>query len=251
MSSSTRSPDAGAADARFEAGAAPRAAFALRCAGAIAYPLLAHAAALSGDGRVAAFAALDLVLIVLVVPLLRLRPLAWAAFATAAFAAAWLARGPHALLPLLLAPPAFVAVVAWGFARTLRSGRVPLVGRIAAALDGVAWPELPVPVRGYTRSVTRAWAWVLGVLALADTALALLAVPGGLLARLGIAPPWPIAESGWSWFANIGDYVVIGGFMLAEYGYRRLRFPTQAPGLFAFLQRMARLGPSFWREALR
>jgi uncharacterized membrane protein len=249
MSSSTRPPEAGVAGA--DAEAAPRAAFALRCLAAIAYPLLAHAATLSGDGRVAALASLDLVLLVLVVPLLRLRPVAWVAFAAGAFAAAWLARGPHALLPLLLAPPAFVALVGWGFARTLRAGRVPLVGRIAAALDGVAWPVLPAPVRAYTRNVTLAWALLLGLLAVVDTALALLAVPGGLLARLGVAPAFSVGEAAWSWFANIGDYLVIGGFMLAEYGYRRLRFPAQAPGLFAFLRRMARLGPAFWREALR
>jgi len=249
MSNSTRPPEAGVAGAG--ADAAPRAAFALRCLAAIAYPLLAHAATLSGDGRVAALAALDLVLLVLAVPLLRWRLPAWAAFAVAVLAAAWLARGAHALLPLLLAPPVFVALVGWGFARTLRAGRVPLVGRIAAALDGVAWPDLPAPVRGYTRNVTLAWALLLGALAFVDTALALLAVPGGLLARIGVAPAFPVAEAGWSWFANIGDYVVIGGFMLAEYGYRRLRFPAHAPGLLAFLRRMARLGPSFWREALR
>jgi uncharacterized membrane protein len=248
MSSSTRPPDAPAAAPHAPE---PRAAFALRCAAAVAYPLLAHAATLSGDGRVAALAALDLVLVALAAPLLRLRLPAWAAFAAATFVAAWLARGPHALLPLLLAPPAFVAVVGCGFARTLRAGRVPLVGRIAAALDGVEWTALPGPLRAYTRRVTLAWALLLGALAAVDTALALLAVPGGLLARLGVAPAFPVAEARWSWFANIGDYAVIGGFMLAEYGYRRLRFPAQARGFLAFLQRMARLGPSFWREALR
>jgi uncharacterized membrane protein len=242
MSSSTRPP---------EAGALPRAAFALRCLAAVAYPLLAHAATLSGDARLAALAALDLVLVALASPLLRLRPMAWAAFAAAALAAAWLARGPHALLPLLLAPPAFVAAVGWAFASTLRAGRVPLVGRIAAALDGVAWATLPDAVRAYTRRVTLAWALLLFALALVDATLALFAVPGGVLERLGIAPALAVAETDWSWFANIGDYAVIGGFMLAEYGYRRLRFPMHAPGLFVFLRRMARLGPSFWREALR
>lgn len=242
MSSGTRPP---------EADALSRAAFALRCLAAIAYPLLAHAATLSGDGRLAAAAALDLALLALAAPLLRGRPPAWACFALAALAAAWLARGQHALLPLLLAPPAFVAVAGWAFARTLRAGRVPLVGRIAAALDGVDWPALPAPVRAYTRRVTVAWASLLGGLAVVDAALALLAVPGGLLARFGVAPAFAIAETDWSWFANIGDYAVIGGFMFAEYGYRRLRFPEQAQGLLAFLQRMARLGPSFWREALR
>lgn len=246
MSNSTRPPEAGA-----PAGDAPRAAFALRCAAAIAYPLLAHAATLSGDGRLAALAALDLVLIALAAPLLRARPGAWAAFAAAAFGAAWLARGPHALLPLLLAPPAFVAAAAWAFARTLRSGRVPLVGRIAAALEGVRWPALPPALRAYARRVTCAWALLLAALAAVDLALALLAVPGGLLARLGAAPARGLGEEAWSWFANIGDYAMIGGFMLLEYGYRRVRFPAQAPGLVAFLQRMARLGPAFWREALR
>ena len=228
-----------------------RAAFALRCVAAVAYPLLAHAATLSGDSRMAALAALDLVVVALAAPLLRLRPAAWAAFAVAAFAAAWLARGPHALLPLLLAPPAFVAVVGWAFASTLREGRIPLVGRIAAALDGVAWTALPDAVRGYTRNVTLAWALLLFALAAVDATLALFAVPRGVLAQLGIAPSTAIAEALWSWFANIGDYAVIGGFMFAEYAYRRRRFPMQSPGLFVFLGRMARLGPSFWREALR
>ena len=243
MSKRTGRPDAG--------GGPPRAAFALRCLAAIAYPLLAHAATLAGDGRLAGFAALDLVLVALAAPLLQFRTAAWATFAAAAFAAAWLARTPHALLPLLLAPPAFVAVVGWAFARTLRGGRVPLVGRIAAALDGAEWHAMPAPLRAYTRRVTCAWALLLCALALVDAAMALLAFPGGVLAQLGRAPAFAIAESDWSWFANIGDYAVIGGFMLLEYGYRRRRFPAQAPGLLVFLRRMARLGPSFWREALR
>lgn len=229
----------------------PGAALALRCVAALAYPLLAHAATLTGDSRLAALAALDLMLVALAAPLLRLRPVAWAGLAAAAFAAAWLARGPHALLPLLLAPPAFVAAVGWAFASTLRAGRVPLVGRIAAALDGVAWAALPDAVRAYTRRVTLAWALLLSGLAVVDATLALFAFPGGVLAQLGVTPAFAIAEADWSWFANIGDYAVIGGFMLAEYGYRRLRFPMHAPGLFVFLRRMARLGPSFWREALR
>src|SRR3546814_6612970 len=54
----------------------------------------------------------------------------------------WLARSPHALFPLLLAPPAFVAAAGWMFARTLFGGRIPLVGRIAAALDGTPWEAM-------------------------------------------------------------------------------------------------------------
>lgn len=243
MSNSTGRTDAGSA--------ASGLAMPLRLLLALAYPLLAHAAALSGGPWFAAAATIDLALLALAEPMLRGRPAAWAAFAVVALAAAWIAHGPHALLPLLLAPPVFVALVASVFARTLRGGRVPLVGRIAATLDGTTWDAMPVPVRSYTRRVTVAWTLLLATLATVDLALALFAVPGGVLARLGLAPPFAVAETTWSWFANIGDYAVIGGFMLAEYGYRQLRFPERAQGLWTFLQRLARLGPAFWREALR
>lgn len=223
----------------------------LRLLLALAYPFLAHSAALSGGPWLAAAATLDLALLALAEPLLRGRVAAWAALPVVAFLTARIAGGPQALLPLLLAPPVFAALVAAMFARTLRRGRVPLVGRIAATLDGAAWDALPAPVRAYTRRVTLAWAALLAALAAVDLALALAAVPGGVLARLGLASPFAVREATWSWFANIGDYAVIGGFMLAEYGYRQLRFPERATGLWTFLRRMARLGPAFWREALR
>lgn len=199
-----------------------------------AYPLLAHAAATTGNGWLAALAAFDIVLAVLLEPLGRRAPWAWGLLAAIVLALAALARSTHALLPLLLAPPVFVAMVAWAFARTLRAGRVPLVGRIAAAIDGVPWERMEHEVRHYTRQVTVAWALLLSLLAAADLALALL------------APPVQ-----WSWFANIGDYVVIGGFLAGEFAYRRRRFPARARGFGAFLRGMAALGPSFWREALR
>lgn len=200
----------------------------------VAYPLLAHAAAATGSGWLAALAAFDIALVLLIDALVRSRAAAWWSLAAIAVALAWLARTPHALLPLLLAPPAFVGLVGWAFARTLRAGRIPLVGRIAAALDDVPWERMEPDVQRYTRQVTWAWALLLGALAAADLALALL------------APPLQ-----WSWFANIGDYLVIGGFMLVEFGYRRLRFPRRGPGFAGFLRRMASLGPGFWREALR
>ena len=200
----------------------------------VAYPLVAHAAAVTGSGWLAALAAFDIALVVLLEALAQPRAGAWLLLAAIASVLAWLAQTPHALLPLLLAPPAFVGMVAWVFARTLRAGRIPLVGRIAVAIDGVPWERMEPEVRRYTRQVTWAWASLLGALACADLAFALL------------APPLQ-----WSWFANIGDYLVIGGFMLCEFGYRRVRFPGRGPGLGGFLRRMATLGPAFWREALR
>lgn len=200
----------------------------------VAYPLIAHAAAATGNGWLAALAAFDIALVVLLEALVQPRAGAWLLLAGLASALVWLAQTPHALLPLLLAPPVFVGMVAWAFARTLRAGRIPLVGRIAGAIDGIPWQRMEPEVRRYTRQVTWAWAVLLGVLACADLAFAVL------------APPLQ-----WSWFANIGDYLVIGGFMLCEFGYRRLRFPRRGPGLGGFLRRMATLGPAFWREALR
>lgn len=223
----------------------------LRVALAVAYPLLAHLAAATGIGWIAGLAAFDIALLVLAPALLLGRALAWAALLAIALALAWLASTPQALLPLLLAPPAFVAMAAWAFARTLRPGRIPLVGQIASALDGLPWAELEPDVRRYTGSVTWAWALMLAMLAAADLVLALLATPGGLLARLGLDVPWPVSEAQWSWFANIGDYVVIGGFMLAEFAWRRRHFPQAGQDFLGFLRGMAGLGPAFWREALR
>lgn len=223
----------------------------LRIVLAVAYPLLAHLAAATGTGWIAGLAAFDLVLLVLAPALLLARAWAWSALLAVAVALAWLATTPQALLPLLLAPPAFVAMAAWAFARTLQPGRIPLVGQIASALDGVAWDDLEPDVRRYTCSVTWAWGLLLAALASADLVLALLATPGGLLARLGVEVPWPVSEAQWSWFANIGDYVVIGGFMLGEFAWRRRRFPQAGRDFIGFLRGMAGLGPAFWREALR
>lgn len=223
----------------------------LRVVLAVAYPLLAHLAAATGAGWIAGLAAFDIALLVLAPALSLGRARAWIGLLAIALALVWLASTPQALLPLLLAPPAFVAMAAWAFARTLRRGRIPLVGQIASALDGVAWGELEPAVRRYASSVTWAWASLLAALAGIDLVLALLATPGGLLARLGLEVPWPVSEAQWSWFANIGDYVVIGGFMLAEFAYRRSRFPQAGRDFLGFLRGMAGLGPAFWREALR
>ena len=52
----------------------------------------------------------------------------------------------------------------------------------------------------------------------------------------------------WSWLANIGDYVVIGGFMLAEFAWRKRRFPGRHRSFVDFMRRMLALGPAFWRK---
>src|SRR3546814_2448392 len=68
----------------------------------------------------------------------------------------------------------------------------------------------------YTRGLTAAWAWLLAALAAVNLALAVLAVPDGLLAILGLSSPLPISRTQWSWFANICNYGIVGGFFIAE-----------------------------------
>ena len=226
MSSSTRPPDGAPGDA-----AGDRLVWWLRIALVAAYLVVAHLASAQGDGRWAALALFDVALIVLLQPLASRRAWAWLALAASAALLWRLAGTPHAWTLLLAVPVAFVAFVGFGFARTLREGSVPLVTRIVAALDGMPPETLDPEVRRYARRVTLAWAIVLFALAIFDLCMALLAAP-----------------MQWSWLANIGDYAVIGGFMLAEFAWRKHRFPGRHRSFLGFLRRMLALGPAFWRS---
>lgn len=243
MSSSIAPPDAGGVGAH-------RAAL-LRVALVAGYFLLAHAAGVRHDPRLAAVATGDIVLIVLSAPLLAARAWAWGALVAACAALAWLARGAHAFVPLLLVPVAILCLVGWSFARTLRPGRVPLITRIVAALDGVPPAQLAPALLSYTRRLTLGWALLLGTLAAINLGLAMLAVPAGLLAAFGVASPLPVTQAQWSWCANVGNYGLIAAFMLVEFQGRQRRFPGRYHSFLDFLRRMARLGPAFWADLFR
>jgi uncharacterized membrane protein len=222
-----------------------------RVALVVAYFWLAHAASARHDPVLAALALGDIAAIVMLEPLLRANARAWGVAALVAVALVALARTTFAPLVLLLVPAAIVALVAWTFGRTLRKGRVPLITRLVTALDGVPLHALAPDLLSYTRALTATWAIVLGVLAIVDLVLALCAVPGGLLEGMGIAPPLAVPHAAWSWFANGLTYGLIGGLFIGEYYYRVRRFPGRYTSFFDFLRRMGRLGPGFWREALR
>lgn len=249
MSSSTR-PSELALDAR-PAVLNAKHAWQLRLLLAIAYPLLAHLASDHRDGTLAAVALADIALIVLLRPLLLRRGWAWALLALIVAGLLWLARSGYALLPLLLVPVAFIGLVGYGFGRTLRRGRVPLITRMVAALDAIPASELAPELRSYTRTLTASWAGLLGMLGLVNLALALLAVPNGLLASIGIPPPVSVSAMQWSWFANLLNYGIVGGFFLLEFAFRQHRFPGRDHSLLDFLRRMARLGPAFWHDVSR
>lgn len=217
-----------------------------------AYPLLAHAASATHDPRLAALALLDIVLILLVVPLGQRRLWAWATVVASALAL-WFAQKAVPLPVALLLPPVlFPWLVAWFFARTLREGRVPLISRIVAGLEGCSAADLAPPLKAYTRNLTRVWAVVLTCIGLANCVLGIIAVPDGLLVRLGYAPVITVPQIVWSWFANLLDYGVAALLMVVEYIVRIRLFPDRPyKTLFEFIRRLSALGPAFWRDVIR
>lgn len=223
----------------------------LRLLLAVVYPFLAHAASLRQDGVLAALALFDVVLIVLLEPLLRRRGWAWTLLLALGAGLVLLAQSPHALLPLLLMPVTFLGLVAYLFGRTLLAGRIPLISKIVAVIEGKPASALTPELRRYTRNLTLAWTLLLSTLALLNGLLALIAVPGGLLPSVGIVPPVTVSRVQWSWFANLLDYGIVGGFFVFEYLYRKWRFPGRYRNFLEFMRKMAALGPEFWRTLLR
>lgn len=217
-----------------------------------AYPLLAHGASTAHDPRLAALALLDIVLILLVVPLGQRRAWAWATVIASAVVL-WFAQTRVALPVALLLPPVlFPWLVAWFFARTLRAGRAPLISRIVAELESTTPAELAPPLRAYTRNLTALWALVLFAIGLANCALGIVAVPDGVLVRLGYAAVVTVPQALWSWCANLLDYGVAGLLMVVEYIVRIRLFPDRSyRSPFEFIRRLSALGPAFWRDVMR
>ncbi len=248
MSSNTRPPD-GAIVTRQEP-RAPAIVTLLRVLLAVLYPLLAHLAAVHGDHQLAAMALADILLVLLLERMLARRWRAWLVVLLVMPGLLLLSRTAFAMLPLLVMPALLLATAALGFARTLRTGRTPLIASIIEVLEGDDADNLPAPLRRYSRSLTLAWAVLLGSLALVNLVLALCAVPGGVLASLGISPPLMVSNTQWSWFANGFNYGIVALFFVAEYVYRRQCFPERSHDFRLFATRLARMGPAFWRKAL-
>jgi hypothetical protein len=80
--------------------------------------------------------------------------------------------------------------------------------------------------------------------------LALCASPNGILLWLGVQPPVTVPRELWSLFANVLNYVIMAGFFLLEYGYRRYRFPEQPyANMFEFIRRAMAVGPRVFNGA--
>ncbi|MEP6633411.1 MAG: ketosynthase [Luteimonas sp.] len=218
---------------------------------AVAYTLLAHLASARHDDALGAWALADLVLLLLIAPLLDRRAWAWIALPLLWLGVVWLHRNGQTAVPMLLVPVAFIAMIAWFFARTLKPGQVPLIARIVAAMEATPADALEPALRVYTRNLTAAWAWLLAVLGVANLVLALIAVPDGLIARLGATAPVTVTQAQWSWFANLLNYGIMGAFFIIEYQVRKRRFPGRYRNFADFARRLAALGPAFWRDFMR
>lgn len=212
---------------------------------ALAFPVLAHVSAAAGSTHYAV-AAVGCLLLLLCLPLRgRTLPFALALAASSGLLAALVASGRPGLL--LLFPPVLLnAAFGSYFARSLAPGRTPLIERVVRALHPEAIDEPGVP--GYARAVTRMWALLLLMLAAVNLMLALLAAPGGLMLAVGLTPPIAVSDAQWSLFANLLNYAIVALVFVAEYAWRRRRFPGQQHrSLPEFLRHMAQLGPAFWR----
>jgi uncharacterized membrane protein len=183
--------------------------------------------------------------VVLAPSLARGRLAAWTAALVIAGALAIAALSRWIWLPLYVPSVLGDAFGAWLFGHTLASGRTPLIERLVRRLHGGLDRPLEPSITRYTRTLTFAWTVLFCALGATSLALALFAVPNGVLLLLGFKPPLAVPQTAWSWFANVAAYGIAAGFFVLEYAYRRVRFPHQPQRSFLeFLRVLLAIAPS-------
>jgi uncharacterized membrane protein len=229
-----------------------RAILLLRLLLVLAYLPLAHVAGSQSSPFLAALALIDIALVLLIEPLCAARAWAWVGLLAAVVVIVALLAADLALVPLLLMPVLFIGLGGWWFARSLAPGREPLITRIVIGIYAQAQEDLTPQHRRYTRQLTVMWAALMALLAAINLALALIAVPDGVLAQFGVSAPLTVTQGQWSLFANVLNYGIVAGAMVVEYHWRKrifLRRPYRNFG--EFVRQMAALGPGFWRDLFR
>lgn len=222
----------------------PRApnAFAIGLAG---YVVLALAGWYTGSTWLDVVAAFVLVTLFLL-PGLRARSIgAWLAWLASGTLLGVLAARGAGRFALDLMPALVNAILCTLFARTLKSGRQPLIARFIGVIEGDERLALP-GVAPYARGLTIAWSLLLGTQACALVLLAA-SLPGAPLAAWAAMPPAHAAA--WRWYLHLGSYLVVCAFLVLEYAWRRwrLRHVPHLP-LPIFLARLARRWPSLLRS---
>lgn len=187
--------------------------------GGIALYLLLTAIAMATARVAFAAAAVFALIVALLVPGLRRGMLAaWLGVLAAALVLAGLIRVGAGWLALDLVPMLVNAALCVLFARTLMRGRVALIARFIAILEGEQRLR-DARVARYARGLTLAWALVLGVQA-GLLGLIVMLMPHGVLAVLGVGGP-RLAAAGWIAYLHAGSYLLVAVFMLLEYAFRR------------------------------
>lgn len=188
---------------------------------AFAYPLIAHLAIARSSARLTIAAVALLALSALLHSMTQGRLAAWLAVPLLIGGCWWLVHSSMQVLPLYFPPVLVPAFLAWIFGETLLPGRTPLIERLVLLLHGPdTIPEDAVLV--YARHLTLAWTVLFIGLAATNLLLAIFAEP-----------------KQWSLFANLIAYAIVAVFFVAEYAYRRRRFPQQPyRNMLEFVQRV-------------
>ncbi|MGH8190049.1 MAG: xanthomonadin biosynthesis protein [Rhodanobacteraceae bacterium] len=153
----------------------------------------------------------------------------------------------HPELALMALPVVFLAAASWLFARTLRSGKEPLVARFVRMIEGEERLALP-GVCTYTRGVTLYWAALLAALALLSLALALCAQPGGWLATFGVPAPFAMRGSLLAWYPEVGCWILLAAGFVGEYLFRRWHLRAiPHSGMRHFVTQIVRRWPTLLR----
>lgn len=207
------------------------------------YPVTAFVAVAHHSAALTLLAIAILAGAVLTPALGRGEPGAWIAVPCVAAALWLLSRTPASMLTLYAPPVLIPAFLAWVFGHTLAKDQTPLIAQLVRLLhppgdpiDDAVWP--------YARSLTLAWTLLLSAIAATNLLLAALLSPEGLLLAMNVTPPVSVSLRQWSLFANLIGYLLIAGFFVCEYAYRRRRFPQQPyRNFFDFLRRTIAASP--------
>lgn len=154
--------------------------------------------------------------VVLVDPHRRAASLVWLLLAAAAALAIVMGR---ALLVLDVMPILANLALAWLFGHTLLPGSRPLVARLVAVVESEERLQIPDVAR-YARQLTWFWALLLLTQALVASVLLICAVPGGMLASMGVPSPLPIAQTWAAGYMHLGAWLVPVLGMVLEYAFR-------------------------------
>ena len=210
---------------------------------AVGYPALVVAGISAGSETLTLAGLAALVLAVLLPGLLRGRVSSWLGAILAIVGLLVVARADAALPALIITPILIPGAVAWTFGRTLLPGRTPLIGQLVRLLHGPN-DRVDPEVFLYARRLTWLWCLLTAGIALTNATLGALMSPGGIVEQIGIEPPVQVSRDSWAWFANVFGYLIVGIVFVAEYAYRRHRFPDQPYRSFAdFLRRSIAAAP--------